>query len=72
MSSNELSMLSITWYVPYVALQEKLLGRHATDINYLISDQIKTIGCKPWKAEIKTVIWWKSIIIKICQCSMLF
>lgn len=46
-------MMSITWYVPYVALQEKLLGRDATDINHLIADQIKPIGHKTLKAEIK-------------------
>lgn len=39
-------MLSITWYVPEVALQEMLVGRDATDIYRLITDQIKIIGHK--------------------------
>lgn len=38
---SSLSMLSITWYVPDVALQEILVGRDATDIYRLITDQIK-------------------------------
>lgn len=40
-------MLSITWYVPDMALQEILVGsRDATDIYCLITDQIKTISHK--------------------------